>query len=725
MDLKKFLPGQSKEEVQPEYFWSIIVEPGWVQAGIWRISGETAQVIHGSTPYPWELEEELVNAADTALAGAIAGFPEGIEEPSKTVFGVISPWVSEGQIKDEQLEKIKRICSDLSLTPIGFVVIPEAISHLLKSEEKTPLNAILVGVYRDILEVSVYKLGNLLGTSQVTRSLSIIDDVTEGISRFAKGDASPSRIILYGGKDGELEDTKHSLNNVSWGSVSTIQFLHDPKIELFGSQKKVDAVSLAGASEVSGVSVLLGQGDVPQEENSEEEIEELENITEVKPEDVGFVVDGDVEPEAFAHDPSPFSRNFGTSTHEESSYEEIESNETKNFTEVFNKFHMPALKMPKLSVGQPMIIGLVLFVILLIGALAAWWYIPKAVVTIYISPKQLNEHVEVTVDPSTTSSNEESKILAGETIETSVKGEKTAQTTGTKTVGEKATGTVTLYRVGSALSLKAGTFLRGPNSLRFLLDEDVDVESGTASSPSEVSAKVIAETIGAEYNLAKDSSFTVGNYTASDIEAINVEDFSGGSSREISAVSESDQKNLEKELTTELQEQAKEELNTTLSETDIFISDSLATTSSSKEFSAKVGDEAKSIGLKMTIDGSAVTVKKSELFALAQKSVAEKVPDGFVLREDQINTEFTFTKKEGKSYKFDVTVSANLLPEIETTEIAQKIRGKNLMIAQEYLTKEVSGFSRAEIVLKPRLPGKLGTLPQVTKNIEVEVAAER
>ena len=114
MNLKSFLPGQAKEE-PVEYFWSLIIEPGWVQAGIWRIKGETAQVIHGSTPYPWELEDELVNSSDTALAGAIQGFPEGIDEPSKTVFGVLSSWVTEGQIKDEYLEKIKRVCSDLSL----------------------------------------------------------------------------------------------------------------------------------------------------------------------------------------------------------------------------------------------------------------------------------------------------------------------------------------------------------------------------------------------------------------------------------------------------------------------------------------------------------------------------------------------------------------------------------------------------------------------------------
>jgi len=713
MDLKSFLPNHKKDE-PVEYFWSLIIEPGWVQAGIWRITGETAQVIHGSTPYPWELEDELVNSADTALAGAIQGFPEGIDEPSKTVFGVISSWVSDGQIKDEHLEKIKRVCSDLSLTPIGFVVIPEAISHLLKSEEGTPLNTVFVGVYKEMLEVSVYKLGNLMGTSQVNRSLSIVDDVTEGVSRFTKGDSAPSRMVLYGGKDSELEDTKRTLEDVSWQNLEGSPFIHTPSVEVVGYQRKGDAISLAGASEVSGVTNLEGQKE-EEEPVAAVPLEEIQNVTEVDPSDVGFVVDGNVEPQAFADSDGEL---YSGQTGDEYGTDQ----EKKKFSIKFPKFTFPKLSGSK--VGKPIIIGLLLIALLAIGGLAAWWYVPKATVTLYISPRNLNEKVEITVDPGA-SSDPGNKILAGETVKTSVKGEKTAQTTGTKTVGDKAQGEVTLYRVGTKLSLKAGTILRGPDSLRFVLDEDTEVPVGTASSPGTTTAKVVAETIGAEYNLAASSSFTVGNYTTADIEAKNESDFSGGSSREISAVSADDQKGLEKDLTSELSEKAKEDLTSTLSDTDIFIDDSITTSTSSREFTQKQGDEAKSLGLKMTLDATAVTVKKSELLSLAQDQVKEKVPSGFVLREDQIETDFSFKKKEGNVYKFDVTVSANLLPLIDTDTVAQKIRGKVPTYAQDYLIKEVPGFSRAEITIKPNLPGKLKTLPQVTSHISVEVAAER
>ena len=106
------------------------------------------------------------------------------------------------------------------------------------------------------------------------------------------------------------------------------------------------------------------------------------------------------------------------------------------------------------------------------------------------------------------------------------------------------------------------------------------------------------------------------------------------------------------------------------------------------------------------------------------KVLADKVPEGFVLREDQIDVGFTFKEKRGRNFLFSANFVANFLPEIKEEEIAKKIAGKYLPLAEEFLTS-IPGFTRAEIRLKPRLPGRLGTLPRVVKNIDVEVMAER
>ena len=50
----------------PELYWSLVLEPGWVQAGIWYIGTDKAEVISIGPAASWETEEELLGAADAA-----------------------------------------------------------------------------------------------------------------------------------------------------------------------------------------------------------------------------------------------------------------------------------------------------------------------------------------------------------------------------------------------------------------------------------------------------------------------------------------------------------------------------------------------------------------------------------------------------------------------------------------------------------------------------------
>src|SRR3989304_7085435 len=166
MDLKGLLP---KKNDDVENFWSVIIEPEWVSAGIWRLKDKNVQVISISPPSAWTTDEDLITACDASCSSIVQSFPEDVEPPSKTVFGVMSSWVEGGEIKLEYLSKIKKVCSELSLTPVGFVVMAEALSNYLKSEEGGGVNAIFVGVSSENLELSIFRLGKLVGVSLVAR----------------------------------------------------------------------------------------------------------------------------------------------------------------------------------------------------------------------------------------------------------------------------------------------------------------------------------------------------------------------------------------------------------------------------------------------------------------------------------------------------------------------------------------------------------------------------
>src|SRR2546421_719268 len=98
MSLTDFL---QKKEKPPELFWSVVIEEGWVQAGVWYIGESAAEIISISSPAAWEIEEELIGAVDTTLSSSVQKLPEEYEEPNKTVFGVASSWVKNGEIAEE------------------------------------------------------------------------------------------------------------------------------------------------------------------------------------------------------------------------------------------------------------------------------------------------------------------------------------------------------------------------------------------------------------------------------------------------------------------------------------------------------------------------------------------------------------------------------------------------------------------------------------------------
>ncbi|MCH7640625.1 hypothetical protein IID22_00280 [Patescibacteria group bacterium] len=753
MALKDILKGKSEDK--KEYFWALTIEPGWVQAGVWRVHDGKTQIVSTSPPAPWELEEELIEAVDTALSASIKDFPEEAEEPNKAVFGVVGSWVSQGDIKQEYLEKIKKICSKLTLTPLGFVVLPEAIAHYVKSEEGSPISAVVLGISKNDIEISVFRLGKLSGSYRVARSLSIVDDTVEGLTRFASQDPFPSRFLLYDGRKSEIEEVRQELLRANWDDYPKVAFLHTPKIETISSKIKVHAVALAGASELADVTSVYAMKETKEEKESsadlpagragkarasedKDEDKELENVAEVdrpvSPEEFGFALEEDV---------AVSSKKVGQEFEKESTQPpERPSKVEESKRKLLGKRHISGFLegfkdrlsgfsvmkfVPSVSIGRrTLVVGVSFFAVVIVSIFTLWWFYPKVTVTIYVSTKKLEEKVDITIDPSVTSPDISSRVLPGNVLATSVSGDRTKSTTGTKTVGDKAKGEVTLYRVGSQLSLASGTLISGPDNLRFSLDESATVASGSAGTPGTTKAKVTAADIGAQYNLAGGATFGVGNYSISDIEAKSESSFSGGSSREISAVSAKDQEILEDELTEELKEKARLDLLEKISEDEIFIDDSLSATASSRTFSDKVGDETESLKLSLSLDTQAITVDKNALFNLSKEILRDKIPEGFVLRSEQIDASFEYEREIAGTFVLSVDVSVNLLPEIDPGQVATKIAGKYPPLVQDYLINEVPGFSRAEISFnKPRFPGKLGTLPWIVKNIEVVIAAEK
>lgn len=694
-----------KSEEVNESYWSILIENQWVTAAIWQVKDEKVEIVSASPGTRWE--GDLTEAVDIALSSCTQNLSQDFQDPSKTVFGVSSSWIEDGNIKDEYLAKLKKICEDLSLTPSGFVVLSEAISHFIKSKEQTFFSGVTLGVSDQSLDISVFSLGKLLGTTIVARSISVSDDLLEGLSRLT-GDfeAFPPRIVLYNQKESELEEIKNNLNEIDWEKIENLKFLHAPKVEILNPSDKILAVSLAGGSEISKVdeisyskAALLDNSAVDTTTDSftdqteveslpEEEIKNVQEPVGVTAADLGFVVD------------EPIKQKINIPT-------------IHNFPKI-PKFSFNFPKVPKINIslsGKPFIFGGISFFVLLISSFIAWWFLPKATVTIFVSPKRLEDNISLNLDD-----------LSRSSIETTVSGEKSKSTTGTKTVGDKAKGQVKIQN-GTAfpINLTAGTIILSSSDLKFVTTKQASISG--ALSPSEPGTAIIdieAGSIGSEYNLAKDEKFKVGNYPKAEVDATSITNLTGGSSRQISAVAESDRVSLKDELVEELTNQAKTKLIEQLSSEKIIVDSTLVSETDDEDFSNKTGDEASTIKLSLTLKFTAQSISKDELANASKKTLEQRVPSGFVLRDDQIT--YTFGKNDDPD-TFTVKIVANLLPSVNTEEIAKKISGRYPKVAEEYL-QSVPGFTNAQFRLPSLLRGKLATLPHVSKNIEVIISSE-
>lgn len=765
MDLNIF---KKDEQPQVEHYWSLVLTHGLIQAGIWRVLEETAEIVaEGSTvAFEEENEESLVSAADGTLSSAASNINDNVKEPSKVVFGLPVSWIEDGTISSKKLTLLKKLSDELELSPAGFVAIPEAIVHLIKSKEGSPLHGLLIGVSDITIELSLVQNGKILGSTEVSRSVSLGADVSEGLTKLPLASQYPSRIILYSLKAADLDDARQNILETDWQEVK-VNFLHTPKVEVLSEDYALTAVSLAGAAETGQAKTITAYKPKEILETEEEERQDLmESMEEAvlpdpevsaSPQETGFVQDADVadleekehkyalsEEELERHDNVREIAGFSSTPNYKTDHPSVRNFPIASlFSGIFSFWKGVNLPSSGKSVpsgkskntGMIVVIGSVFLLILLA---ISYWYIPRATVTIYVAPKTIEKVVEFSTSTALSAVDLNKNLVPVEIKEVEVSQEKTASTTGSKLTGERAKGVVTITNASGGKSLKSGTALSGPNNLKFTLSEDTTIASASsAAKPSQTNVAIAAGDIGAQYNLASGTEFSVGNFSKLDIVATNDQAFGGGTSREISAVSDTDRTNLDRELAQELIQKAIDEVKNSLSDSQILVEESAVFTPKDRDFSHKVGEEASTLKLVLTGKVKLIIIPKDAINELVMSKLKDSVPSGYSLKENQLKT--TFKQLEVKkidpknkkteevvipSNSFSASISANLLPQINTDEIRQKIAGEYPSFAKEYLST-IPGHTRTEIFLSLKFPGVLGTLPRASKNINIEVASER
>ena len=242
-------------------------------------------------------DNDLLDAADKAISTAEESLPEGIQT-HRTIFGVKESWVEDSHISQSYLDKLKQLSKALDLQPIGFLVFPEAIAHLLQKEEGAPVSGILVDSGREKVTITLLRAGRIIQTREVNLGTSLTETVEKALHTFTDVEILPSRIVLFdnGDKTTEASFLKHhwskSLPFLHVPQIVTLSRDFDTRAILFGTatQMGFDAVDLVKAAPVQKTAHVFD--DVPEGQGITE-VAGLKNSQSLNEEDNESLEDND------------------------------------------------------------------------------------------------------------------------------------------------------------------------------------------------------------------------------------------------------------------------------------------------------------------------------------------------------------------------------------------------------------------------------------------------
>lgn len=197
---------------------------------------------------------------------------------------------------------------------------------------------------------------------------------------------------------------------------------------------------------------------------------------------------------------------------------------------------------------------------------------------------------------------------------------------------------------------------------------------------------------------------------------------SGGTSKQITVVSQGDVDKAVAKMLEEDKDGAMEDLKTKTAQGYEMIPETFVQTPSNISSDPAVDSEASNATVKLNAAYSALAILKDDLKASLEANIKEQVgPDNQIYETGVDSATFQVTKKNPNgSMVINAKSEGSAGPKIDTDAIAKEIKGKKYGEATEIINK-TAGVDRSEIKLSPawqtRLPGRTSQI-----DIEIKVA---
>lgn len=343
--------------------------------------------------------------------------------------------------------------------------------------------------------------------------------------------------------------------------------------------------------------------------------------------------------------------------------------------------------------------------VLLIGFLVwAIFFAPRATVVISARATESSVNAKVTLGEKLQTQ------FSNNTLKTSVQQQKKDVSiefdpTGTKEIGEKAAGTMKLTRTSTSstpIQVPAGTSFTA--SGRIFRSTEGATLPGSSIGPGGViqptaTVNVEAAEMGDEYNLsARGYQSNVGGFEA------DGSNMSGGSSKEVTVVSETDVQGATDQLAKQDSDAVKEQLKSEFNDTFTVLDQTFKIDSGDAKSSPAVGEEASGKAeLTATITYTLSAVAKSDVDTFLNDYFTKQIEGQSDRRiYDNGNSGVTFTNIAAVDDGFaaNVVATAKIGPKIEDDQVKELAKGKRYGEIQSSL-ESIQGVDSVDVQFWP------------------------
>ena len=313
--------------------------------------------------------------------------------------------------------------------------------------------------------------------------------------------------------------------------------------------------------------------------------------------------------------------------------------------------------------------------------------VPEATITLHPNVQTLNVTRQIVADPTLAESSGAS--VPGRVLVVVETWQADVATTGNATVANApARGTVTfINQVAQAVDVPVGTRVSTSDGSNVIFQT---VQSVTV--PDVVGGAAVAEVIaiepGVQGNVPANLVNRIEGTLALQLEAVNLDDMSGGSVRETQVVTEDDQVRLRGQVLQFIQAVARSEMEAQLVAGEFLAVDSLRVGQVFNEtYSHFVGEQATLLSLEMRVEVVGTAVNTTDASGLIFDALAEQVPEGFTLVPSSIqfdNGEVLGVAEDGR-ITFEMLGTAQVAANLALVEPLATISGQPPDIATTYL----------------------------------------